>query len=715
MVSLLIAAGLLAQAAPQDGVARFGHSHRGEAFDEGPRQKPWVMEGIGTAHFPITTSNPEVQRWFDQGHALLHSFWYFEAERAFRWCLKLEPDNAMAWWGMSRAAEQDSRRVKFLREAVQRKGKVTERERMYIEASEAALIDDPLHKRSYDERERDHVLALEKLVAKFPDDLEAKSMLAIASMWQSSRTAIDLLIQQVLDKQPQHPGGHHYRIHNWNDRIPELALDSSAAYGKIVPGIGHALHMPGHIYSNVGMWHEAAISTDAATRAEKKYMRDQMAFPWNTWNYAHNANYLSYVQCQLGMAERSISGARQLLAVSRNPGGRKDRRGDTYIHGQGKIALLRALILFERWKDLANQDQFEWSDEIGDKANKHYGTALAHLGLGDLDKAAKSYADLLGLKEEAEKNGGAKERWGTQEAEVRGRLALRRGDVLLGLAALEDAARREAKLRKNQNDPPFYPVLGYNILGQAYLDQKSPLLAVQAFETAMKGVPNDAFALAGLVEAYSAAGQKDKAREAMSRLLFVWSDADPGLRGLEKAKSLVPDAKPVDPSPRKQRNYKAAALDAFGPNLWEPYPAPKLQVTDTKGKAVTLEDYKGRNVLLVFYLGDECLHCMEQLDKVAKKKGDFAAADTEVLAISSATPASNAASLKLKDLPVRVLSDTSTHDNARRFKSYDDFEDLELHSTILVDKKGRVHWGRFGGEPFDDVEFLLAEIKRMNR
>lgn len=712
-MSFLLVIALLAQ---QDGVTRFGHSHRGSAFDEGPRQKPWVIEGIGKSHFPITTQNPEVQKWFDQGHTLLHSFWYFEAERAFRWCLKLEPDNATAWWGMARAAEEPKRAKQFLREAMKRRGKVSERERMYIEASAIQILDDPLEKLSGDEKERRFLTAMERIVTKYPDDIEAKAMLAIASMWGSSRSTVDLMLQQVIAKQADHPGAHHYRIHNWNDRIPDLALDSSAAYGKIAPGIGHALHMPGHIYSNAGMWHEAAISTDSATRAEKKYMRDQMTFPWNTWNYAHNANYLSYIQCQLGMAERAISGARQLLAVSGNPGGRKDRRGDSYIHGQGKIALLRALIQFERWKDLANAEQFEWSNEDdGDKRNKAYAAAMASLGLGEIDKAADGLQEFEGLKEVAEKSG-AKATYDTQLAELRGRLAMKTGKTLYGLAQLEEAARLEAKLRLTQNDPPFYPVLLYNVLGEAYLDEKAPALAVKAFETALQGVPNDAYALAGLVRAYTAVGDKARAGEAMSRVLFVWSGADPGLRWLELAKGLAADAKPKDLSPRPQRNYKEVALDPYGPNVWEPYPAPKLSALDSKGKAVSLREFEGRNVLLVFYLGEECLHCMEQLDKISKRRADFAAADTEVLAVSSATPAANAASLKLKEMPVRVLSDNGgDHDNARRFKSYDDFEELELHSTILIDKKGRVHWAKFGGDPFEDVDFLLGELKRMNR
>ena len=101
------------------------------------------MAGIGEAHFPITTKNPEVQKWFDQGNALLHSFWFYEAERAFRWCVKLEPDNAMAYWGLARAADDGERSQEFIREAAKRKDRVSERERLYIESLEAQMLPDP--------------------------------------------------------------------------------------------------------------------------------------------------------------------------------------------------------------------------------------------------------------------------------------------------------------------------------------------------------------------------------------------------------------------------------------------------------------------------------------------------------------------------------------------------------------------------------------------
>ena len=94
------------------------------------------MTGIGVTHFPITTSNPEVQMWFDQGHTLLHSFWYYEAERAFRWAAKLDPDAPMPYWGLVRSVGGGARARAFMKEASKRKAKASERERAYIEAWE---------------------------------------------------------------------------------------------------------------------------------------------------------------------------------------------------------------------------------------------------------------------------------------------------------------------------------------------------------------------------------------------------------------------------------------------------------------------------------------------------------------------------------------------------------------------------------------------------
>ncbi len=121
-----------------------GHSQHGEVFNEGPRQKAYLMQGTGTIRFPVTSEHPQVQKFIEQGIGQVHGFWYFEAERSFRQAAMLDPDCAMAYWGMALANARNSKRAKgFIAEAVERKNMASEREVMYIEAVNGYLKTGP--------------------------------------------------------------------------------------------------------------------------------------------------------------------------------------------------------------------------------------------------------------------------------------------------------------------------------------------------------------------------------------------------------------------------------------------------------------------------------------------------------------------------------------------------------------------------------------------
>lgn len=688
-----------------------GHSRHGSAFDEGPRQKPWKMEGIGKVHFAITTKNPEVQQWFNQGVALLHSFWFYEAERSFRWCLKLEPDNAMAYWGLARAVSDDKRREQILREAVKRKASVSERERLFIEADAIAGLKDPAHP-ELDEKRHDLAKEIyEDLAVKYPDDLEVQIAAASFSMWGSSRSANAALFKAVLAKDPNHPAAHHYLIHNWNERHAEQALDSSKAYGEIAYGIGHGLHMPGHIYSTVGMWHEAAISMDSATRAEAKYMRDRLALPYHTWNYGHNRDYLSYIQEQLGMADSALAGARELLSVPLDP--QYNKPDDRSPHGRGEVALLRALVKFERAADLLDEKTFAWAKSPKEKTFRAYGRAMGYIFGGKIPEAEASLDELAKLAPEFEKGDYAwfKSTHQIMGDELRALILLLRGDSLAGLKLLTTAAEKQYDQQKGgENDPPAYPGVIYNRLGLAYLDeQSSPKLAIRAFEKTLEISRNDPHALLGLVRAWRALDNQPQVIEYQSRLNWVWAAADAPLR-----RHLNPAVRTDGQTPRPERNYQSVKLERFGPPKWEPYAAPDLKAVDADGKPVTLSEYKGKqNVILIFYLGEECPHCLDQLVQLGKRKADLERHSTVVLAVSPSAPARNKESKKMGEVPFRLVSDEKL-ENAKRFLSYDDFEEQELHTTILIDKQGRVRWLRLGGDPFTDFDFLFTQIASLD-
>ncbi len=699
-----------------------GHSKHGSAFDSGMRTRPWVMKGIGNSPLPITTKNPEVQKWFDQGNALLHSFWFEEAERSFRWCLKLEPENAMAYWSLARSGfnwftigapnfddKQFERYKVFLKEAVRRKDKVTERERMYIEAWEYAFA--PA------EKNRTKVMCerLQRIVIRFPDDLEAKSILALFNIDQGSAFANELLIQQVLAKNPMHPGAHHASIHNWDGVSSEQAINSCELYGKSAPEIGHAMHMPGHIYSKIGMWHEAAIAMDSATRTELRYMNDRLALPFETWNYPHNRNYLCYIQEQLGMAEASLQGAADMLAAPRDPELNPEQVGA--ISAQGHEALIRALIKFERWDRILAPNGVDWSekDDYG-KLAKAFAEALAYNGTGKTEEARERVNLLRGLAAKVKGNEKEPSQIDLFVDIADGMVSLGEGKSLEGQRALLNAAEFEQGERdrhRYQNDPPGQPWPVMRLLGDHYRKQGDNKLAIECYERALKNEPNDGFSLSGLALAHHANGDRAKAALFAGRLSYVWSQADPKLKWMEDVQKLNLAAKPVAETPRKERVYRPKELDSIGPMNWQPFQAPNLQVLDRDGKPVRLDDFKGKNVILVFFLGEACVHCVGQLKSINDRGAEFDSQETVVLAVCSASPEKLKASTTLDQASIKFFSDTA-HENARRFASYDDFEDMELHSTILIDKTGRVRWKRTGGDPFTNIDFLLSELKRVN-
>lgn len=710
--------------APTPARDELGHSKHGTAFDTGLRQRPWKMEGIGSSHFPITTKVAEVQDWFDQGNTLLHSFWFEEAERSFRWCLKLDPECAMAYFGLARcgmnwftshgpALDPELDRYRdFLKEASRRKDSLSERERLYLEAWEKAF--------DRDTKVPSETLAdkLQQIALKYPDDIEAKALYALFAIRRGNELGVEMVLREVFASAPDHPGAHHYRIHNWDGVATEQGLPSCRRYGPAAPNIGHANHMPGHNYSKLGLWHEAAISMDSATRVELRYMNERLALPFETWNFAHNRDYLCYIQEQLGLERAAREGARSLLAAPRNPMGEVEDSSGSFEFGLN--ALVRGLVKFERWDEILGSGTIPWRDDnANDKVWRAWAEALAYIGQGNTADAQARLDDfeaaLSELPDDMKNSPGFAAQSRRTIATCEGLLRAAEGDILEATRLLGEACELERQAREAgeySNDPPSEAWASARLLGDVYLQAGEHRLAVAAYEKSLKLEPNDAFALSGLARAHAALGDTAQAQRCANALAYVWSSADEGLRWRASVDELHLELRPQAQTPMPERRYEPAKLDALGPNVWAPFAAPKLDCIDADGVRVQLEDLRGKNVLLVFFLGSECVHCMEQLRAIDGRKTDFEERNTVVLAVSSATPEKNKSAEELGELCARLLSDKD-HENARRFTSYDDFEELELHSTILIDTQGRVHWKRTGGDPFKDVDFLVAELDRM--
>jgi len=260
------------------------------------------------------------------------------------------------------------------------------------------------------------------------------------------------------------------------------------------------------------------------------------------------------------------------------------------------------------------------------------------------------------------------------------------------------------------NDPNPYPRPLYESLAWGYVQAKRYAEAEATLREGLKREPNNGFAFALLAEALTAARSLSSAGAALAQMRRAWRHADPDLPALRRAQALAGAAKNWSPTPPP----RMADREALGPASWRPFPAPDVALRDPAGKSVPLSSLRGRSVVLVFYLGAECKHCVEQLAGLGKEKAAFEALGASLAAASIDTPEANRAFLEANpDYPIRLLSDAKS-EAARRFAAYDEFENRDLHATVLLDKDGRVWWFRSGSAPFTDWAFLKAETARMN-
>ena len=331
-----------------------GHSLHGEAFDEGPRQMAHLMQGVGDVEFRITTTKADAQLFFNQGIGQLHGFWYYEAERSFRQVAMLDPDCAMAYWGLAMANVNNEKRAKaFLVKASERKSRAAVREQMWIGTLEKFYKDDQRDKK---QRALDYISDLESIVQDFPQDIEAKAFLvwkiwdAKGQVGMTSRQAVNALLDQIFAANPNHPA-HHYRIHLWDDSKPALALGAASQCGQAAPGIAHMWHMPGHIFSKLRRFDDAVWQQSAATRTDHAYMIADLVLPDQIHNYAHNEEWLVRNLNELGRAADAEGLAESLIRIPRHPTWNTLEKGNSSA-SYGRTRLIETYLKWQQWQEL---------------------------------------------------------------------------------------------------------------------------------------------------------------------------------------------------------------------------------------------------------------------------------------------------------------------------------------------------------------------------
>ncbi len=258
---------------------------------------PIRMEGIGNSHIAITAT-PEAQAWFDQGLNLMHDFWDYESAKAFEQGIRVDPQCAMCWWGLTkiegfRGGPEKIYGARTLAEAVRLEGHAKGAEKLYIEAAQAGFA------AKKDDKSQEIAL-LRKLVKKYPKDIEGRIFLAITvedgydeagEPKAGEKEGIEIL-EGVLRDAPNDSAANHYWIHAIEPgNHPERAIPSAALLASLAPASGHMVHMPGHIYYRVGNYPEAERWFAASATADERYMREQHVGPDDDWNYVHNMMY----------------------------------------------------------------------------------------------------------------------------------------------------------------------------------------------------------------------------------------------------------------------------------------------------------------------------------------------------------------------------------------------------------------------------------------
>jgi tetratricopeptide (TPR) repeat protein len=518
------------------------------AADPEPPIAP-LLEGLGSHHHEITTVSPQAQRYFDQGLVLSFGFNHREAARSFRQAQLLDPECAMCYWGESLVlgpninagmdAADNPRAYAAVRRALALKDSASERERAYIDA----LAERYSEQAPEDRSALDHAYAeaMRGLAERFPEDPDAASLYAEALMdtapwnyWEddgSPKPVTRILLatlEAVLAEHPNHPLANHLYIHAVEKVHPERGIAAADRLRDLVPGAGHLVHMPGHIYIRVGRYEDAVLANEKAIAADDAYIAQCHAQGLYPVAYMpHNHHFLAAAASFIGESRKALDAARHMQAhqdqeLMREPG---------YATLQHYFALpYFVMVRFGRW-DAVLAEPKPADDLIYPTGIWHFARGLAQARAFDLDEARKSLAAVTWIANDPEMS--ATRIWETNTmAQI---LAIAR-EVLAGEIAMEDcrpdAAVGHFTAAVNLEDaltyvePSDWYVPARQHLGLALLAVERPAEAEAVYRKDLEIYPANGWSLVGLEQSLAAQRKTAEAKEI--RLMFeqVWSRAD---------------------------------------------------------------------------------------------------------------------------------------------------------------------------------------------
>jgi tetratricopeptide (TPR) repeat protein len=511
-----------------------------------------LFSGMGSFHMPITTRDTDAQRYFDQGMVLAFGFNHAESIRSFRAAQTLDSDCAMCFWGEALATgpninvtnngkavmtpeERASARA-AIDHALTLVDGVTPKERSWILALDKRY--DGQRETPRDPLDRAWADALADMVDAYPDDMTVASVYAEALMntmpwdyWGPSgeakpdTQAVIKSLERVMAAEPEHPLALHLYIHaleaSSNAQKAEGAADALA---NLVPGSGHLVHMPSHIYFRVGRYQDAALANIRAADIDEAYIAEcnaQGFYP--ALYYPHNIHFLWASATMQGQSELSLKSARRVVENVRI----EQVEQFPTIQFFRTVPML-SLVRFARWEEILSEPEPHAPFAFA-RAIWHYGRGVAYASMENKESALKELAAIERLEPEVDEifMGNvypAKSLIGIAKSLLRGEISFRSSAMAAAVTSFEEAVAMQDALP--YTEPPFWYYPTRQSLGAALLADGRAAEAQLVFEADLEQYPMNGWSLYGLTEALNAQGLTAPAEAARQRFETVWQFSD---------------------------------------------------------------------------------------------------------------------------------------------------------------------------------------------
>jgi tetratricopeptide (TPR) repeat protein len=529
------AAALLANAAPAAAAPAAGSGTRLTAADTVP-----LYTDLGTHHKRISTRVPPAQQYFDQGLRLTYGFNHAEAIRSFTRAAELDSTCAICYWGIALAhgphvnAPMDSASGVAAYAAAQKalalKSHASAPERAYIEAVAQRYEAVPPAARA--RLDTAYSRAMARVAKTYPNDLDAATLYAESLMdlrpwnyWKpdgtpyEGTTEIVRQLRRVIAANPNHPGACHYYIHAVEAVDPQAALPCAERLAQLMPGDGHMVHMPAHIYIRVGRWNDAVKANQHAIHTDEVFIEGQNprgVYPLAY--YPHNIHFLAFASTMAGRSAQAIEASKTLT-------------GKVNVDAARQVGMLQEMLpyhtltltTFGKWDDVL-ADPLPPADIRFSYGMVYYARGVAHAAKQQWAEAQAALDTVTAINAATPDAADSKTALSIAVHALTGEIASRRGDLDAGITHFREAIKIEDAGLYFEPPKWYYPVR--HSLGAVLLKAGKNAEAEQAYREDLKRFPENGWALFGLAQALKAQGKDAEAARVDARFRKAWADAD---------------------------------------------------------------------------------------------------------------------------------------------------------------------------------------------